>query len=389
MISCKDLLTLNAFKYIKLVAGEGGIYKSVTWTYICETLDFSKWINGGELIFITGMGMDLGENSLTDLIKDCANQNVAGLVILTNSEYINEIPKDCVDIANKVNLPLFNMSWDIKLIDVTKEISNYIIEKSFINNKEKELLKELLFNSSLSKERVYKLLKHCNFKFKELSLVAVFNVLNVHIYNLDYVANYIKLKLSKVEASFILEIFENNVLCIVSIDQPNKQKIKETLKSINEYLNESIFSILSIGRNYKDIFSLKKSYEEALNLISFYNYEDMKLKYIDYENMGFYKLLFDFNDIDKLSLYKEDILGKLIDYDKRKSTSFMNTLKVYIFNNSNLLSTSKKLFIHRNTLIYRINKIKTILEKDIDDPIIKNELMNAIMINNYLNYLKS
>ncbi|MFR4767367.1 MAG: hypothetical protein ACLUAF_15645 [Paraclostridium sordellii] len=52
----------------------------------------------------------------------------------------------------------------------------------------------------------------------------------------------------------------------------------------------------------------------------------MKLKYIDYENMGFYKLL-DFNDIDKLSLYKEDILGKLIDYDKRKSTSFMNTLK--------------------------------------------------------------
>ncbi|WP_270507633.1 helix-turn-helix domain-containing protein, partial [Paraclostridium sordellii] len=96
-----------------------------------------------------------------------------------------------------------------------------------------------------------------------------------------------------------------------------------------------------------------------------------------------------FNDIDKLILYKEDILGKLIDYDKRKSTSFMNTLKVYIFNNSNLLSTSKKLFIHRNTLIYRINKIKTILEKDIDDPIIKNELMNAIMINNYLNYLKS
>ena len=75
MISCKDLLTLNAFKYIKLVAGEGGIYKSVTWTYICETLDFSKWINGGELIFITGMGMDLGENSLTDLIKDCANQS--------------------------------------------------------------------------------------------------------------------------------------------------------------------------------------------------------------------------------------------------------------------------------------------------------------------------
>ena len=64
---------------------------------------------------------------------------------------------------------------------------------------------------------------------------------------------------------------------------------------------------------------MKKSYEEALNLISFYNYEDMKLKYIDYENMGFYKLLFDFNDIDKLSLYKEDILGKLIDYDKRKS----------------------------------------------------------------------
>ncbi len=47
MVSCNDLLNLNIFRDIKLVAGESGIYKSISWTYICQTLDFSQWVNGG------------------------------------------------------------------------------------------------------------------------------------------------------------------------------------------------------------------------------------------------------------------------------------------------------------------------------------------------------
>ncbi|MGL5754848.1 MAG: PucR family transcriptional regulator ligand-binding domain-containing protein, partial [Paraclostridium sp.] len=197
MISCKDLLSLNTFKYIKLVGGYGGIYKNITWTYICETLDFSKWVNGGELIFITGMGISLNEESFKNLILDCVNLDISGLVILTNSEYIKEIPMSCIELANENDLPVFNMSWDIKLIDVTREISNYIIERNFIRNKERELIKELLFSDKLKKDKIYKLIKQCNLNIKQVMLVSIFSIDDTKSDNLDYIINYIKLQLKK------------------------------------------------------------------------------------------------------------------------------------------------------------------------------------------------
>lgn len=56
----------------------------------------------------------------------------------------------------------------------------------------------------------------------------------------------------------------------------------------------------------------------------------------------------------------------------------------YPLGSGNLINTSKEMFIHRNTLIYRLNKIKTMIKGSLENPIFKNELMNAIMIYDYL-----
>ncbi|MEG2789440.1 MAG: PucR family transcriptional regulator ligand-binding domain-containing protein [Romboutsia sp.] len=389
MISCKDLLSLNIFKYIKLVGGNGGIYKNVTWTYICETLDFSKWVNGGELIFITGMGISLNEESFKKLVLDCVNLDISGLIILTNSEYINEIPISCIELANENNLPIFKMSWDIKLIDVTREISNYIIERNFIKNKERELLKELLFSNKLNKDKIYKLIKYCSLNIRQVNLISIFSLDDIKIDNLDCIINYIKLQLKKNNVEFLIDTFDKNILCLLSIDENDKNNIKSLLKSINEYINKYSMSTLSIGRGYKEIFDVENSYEDALNALGFYKYENSDIKNIDYDEIGFYKLLFNFEDIDNLKTYKDEVLGKLIEYDKNKNSNFTETLKMYLFHNSNLVNTANKLFIHRNTLIYRMNKIKSIIDKDIEKPLIKNELINAIMIQDYLNYLEN
>ena len=53
-------------------------------------------------------------------------------------------------------------------------------------------------------------------------------------------------------------------------------------------------------------------------------------------------------------------------------------------NDCNLINTSKEMFIHRNTLIYRLSKIKTMIKGSLENPVFKKELMNAIMIYDYL-----
>lgn len=390
MISCKDLLNLDVFKYITLIAGKNGIYKNVTWTYICQTLDFSKWVNGGELLFVTGMGMCLEEKSLRKLIKDCVDKDISGVVILTNSEYIKEIPNSCIELADELELPLFKMPWDIKLIDATKEISNYIMERNLIENKERELIKELLFLQENSKQNICKLTKHCGFNTEGLYFTAIFNIDDVRKYNIkdEYILNYIKIKLSSFNILHILEKYENDIICIINYENSNCQ-VKDVLKQLNDEINDYTKTSLSLGGTYNSIFNVKESYEEAIHVLDFYRYTNGEIRFVDYDNIGFYKMLFDFKDIEKLKQYREKSLGKLLRNNENKSADLLETLKIYLFNNCNLINTSKALYVHRNTLIYRVNKIKSILENSLDDPIKKNELMNSIMINEYINFLEN
>ena len=58
----------------------------------------------------------------------------------------------------------------------------------------------------------------------------------------------------------------------------------------------------------------------------------------------------------------------LQEYDAQQKTEYMRTLRTYLDLHLNAMATAKDLFIHRSTLLYRLDKIKTILESDLDDP---------------------
>ena len=52
--------------------------------------------------------------------------------------------------------------------------------------------------------------------------------------------------------------------------------------------------------------------------------------------------------------------------------------------NGNLVKTSQALFIHRNTLLYRLNQIRDLLGRDIDDALVRLELLSSIVAKDYL-----
>jgi PucR family transcriptional regulator, purine catabolism regulatory protein len=58
-------------------------------------------------------------------------------------------------------------------------------------------------------------------------------------------------------------------------------------------------------------------------------------------------------------------LAKIYEHDNSHGTSYIITLENYFLNNLNISETAKSMFLHRNTLIYRIDKIKEILNSDL------------------------
>lgn len=386
MVSCNDLMNLSIFKKIKLIAGESGIYKNISWPYICQTLDFSPWVNGGELMFLTGIGMDINDEKIMKLIYNCSEKDISGLVILTGSDGISCIPEAVIKVADHEKIPIFEMPWNLKLIDVTKDISNYIMKMTFNENKERELLKSILFSENLNKHHIVTLMNESGFHLDKLYFIACFKIVedskkkNSHI---DYMMNMIKHKMERENLKFILDCYDDNIVCFIeSDDRESFHREKVILKDIKEsLLNDNAFT-LGLGGLCYDICNVHQSYKEALKVIKLKRYKQWQSEIIDYEDVGFYKVLFEVNDNYKLKRYCDEILGTILDNDK--NYDLLYTLRVYLMNDCNLINTSKEMFIHRNTLIYRLNKIKTMIKGSLENPIFKNELMNAIMIYDYL-----
>lgn len=388
MISCQDLLNLEIFKNIKLLAGENGLYKTITWPYICQSIDFYKWINGGELLFLTGMGMDLDHNKLVNLIYKCREKSISGLVILTNSEFIKDIPPHIINLCDEIDLPLFKMPWNLKIIDVSKSISNYIMEENFKSNTERELLKELIFTKDLNMDKIHQLIRSYNIKSSNIYFSCVFKSTHMNLANNDYLISNIKNKIELSCNTLMLDVLNNEIILIVGVNSENLySEIKFNLKHIHEKFNKDNNLFLIFGDRYKNLLSIKDSYNDAIKAYELYKYNSWNDNCIDYSILGFYKILFEVNSINKLRDYSEEILKPLIDISDSSNLNLLETLKCYLTNDCNLLKSADELFIHRNTLIYRLNKIKEVLKNNLENARFKNELLNALMIRDYLNYV--
>jgi len=66
-------------------------------------------------------------------------------------------------------------------------------------------------------------------------------------------------------------------------------------------------------------------------------------------------------------LYSTGLLS-LIEHDKDRNTDYIQTLDVYLRNEMRITATSNELFLHRSSLLNRLDKIRNILDEDLEDP---------------------
>lgn len=97
-----------------------------------------------------------------------------------------------------------------------------------------------------------------------------------------------------------------------------------------------------------------------------------------FPDLSVYRLLFQIEHSPELILFQEEMLGPLL--AQESSQELLHTLDSYFAHNGNISQTSEALFIHRNTLIYRLERISTILNLDLEKPETRLALQLALHI---------
>ena len=102
--------------------------------------------------------------------------------------------------------------------------------------------------------------------------------------------------------------------------------------------------------------------------------------FLEYDKLGVYKLLADIHNQSLTADFLNSTLGPILDYDAVHHTDYLHILEVYFDHDCSIIHTADALYCHKNTLSYKLNKIKELLDYDI----LTNENRTNIMLSFYI-----
>ncbi len=132
--------------------------------------------------------------------------------------------------------------------------------------------------------------------------------------------------------------------------------------------NKNSKIMIGIGKACPEFFDMKKSFIQAQEAIRLSTQINDKLVISFYEELLIYHLLDSVNSRETLEELYQSSLGKLIEFDQQNNSNLIDTLEQYFKSSGNISEAAKNMFLHRNTFIYRFEKIKTILNSELKNP---------------------
>lgn len=150
-----------------------------------------------------------------------------------------------------------------------------------------------------------------------------------------------------------------------------------------QHLADKEYLRIGVSNTFTHVESFAKYYHQAvtaLNLEKRLNSEKLICYYIDYQ---FYDLLDQVKDESQLGQFCHPALSILRQYDRKNETRLYDTLKVYLDGGCSIKFASEKLFLHRNSLAYRLERISEIGNIDLGDSYARFMLRMSYLIDCY------
>lgn len=186
----------------------------------------------------------------------------------------------------------------------------------------------------------------------------------------EKVLTIVKSFIHKANGDVTCFIRSNRIIILIGqskdLELPGVLDIKRYAQSLYNEISEKISEdmLIGIGRQVEEISLLYKSFSEANEMIRLTMQLNKTSEVAHFEDYAVYHLLDSNIKEQDLEEFFDKCLGSLANHDRENGTAYMKTLEFYYIHNSNVTETAKALFVHRNTLIYRFERIHEILGLD-------------------------
>ncbi len=185
----------------------------------------------------------------------------------------------------------------------------------------------------------------------------------------------------RIQDSYSNSVFyehENMVTCIIPLARDSSiVRLKLWLEDfIHQMFNEyDVYLSVGVGNACQHISDYRRGFAEANEALQMGqdlneqngNASKRQPFVTHFNDLGVYRYLYKIAHMDDLRDVYQDQIAHIVNYDRRKNTDLLDTLETYLECAGNLTKTADRLFVHRNTLIQRLERLQSLCDIDIQD----------------------
>ena len=373
MISCRDVNNLQ-MDGMELVAGAAGLDRMVSWTYLVQTKPYKDHMNPGNFALLVVDYKRFSMDEAYDAMVELNELGISGFAISVVEDR-EETPQRMKDKADELKLPLFYIRWEgATFVDIAQSVGELLLETSVDNKRTGDYLYNLLFGYEVNDKYIEKISAQLGLTFDRPYRVGIIVIDRKYGVNLEqdehtytYYTDCLNREVIHMKKRPMYMRFLNKFVLLFE-----ETKDMETERQIERILGDLdsrapfvglIHSTCILGAAYRKPADFGKS--EAR---------------LGEGCVKPYKYMFNSGNQQEIMDYCNEKLKRLEMYDNANGSFLIDTLLNYYMCGFNVGKTAQMMYVHRNSLQYRLKKIEEILEISLDDSMEYLDVVNCILV---------
>ncbi|WP_336331491.1 PucR family transcriptional regulator [Pseudomonas putida] len=119
-------IELTVLREATVVAGAGAMGREITWVHIVDHPEITNWLKPGELLLTTGYNWPEADDESREMVRRLSEIGLAG-VVMAVPHFREHFTAAAIDEANRCNLPLLELPWEIQFSDIMHDVLARII----------------------------------------------------------------------------------------------------------------------------------------------------------------------------------------------------------------------------------------------------------------------
>jgi sugar diacid utilization regulator len=372
------MMKLPVGNRLRLLSDGSGLDRTIRWTHYVEEPGYLKFLRGGELVLTTGLLVQTTDK-MVDFIRALDEKGCAGMVLSTDTP-LGELPyvRCAVEMANTLHFDIFLLPWEIGMVELCQVICKEIVEREMSKTSLETLMNYLLYNDVPLDDKTIDSARAFGYAKGRSCVSAIVSVVHPvaasreerQRHGVRAIVQDIYRKAREKDDDAILHLVkENQVVFIIPANAASK--LVADVVETNALKNPHLRITAGIGPVWTDLNQFRRSAQIAEKLLAEAGGKSGKSdkRVVDFSELALERLLYGQTiDTKEIAEIVDLIFMNLNGCRESSRDELKRILKAYLENMCNLTETARELFMHVNTLRYKIHRIEELCGGSIRNP---------------------